>query len=407
MCTRPITHEGKTFACRSCNECIAVRRHNWVARAMAEKSLWPHTLVVALTYGSDTQQAQDGAQMFAYSDVMAFLHRLRKACLRRQKGARLSFLCAGEQGDRNGRCHWHMIIYSDLDLTKVGQFSMRGRKVTERDKMISVGKRKIRLHWSTWGHGFVTLQEPDEGGMHYVLSYCLKDQFTMEKSKDTLRFAKAERFATGLFKMSKKPPIGARWLGRKLAGLVSANSVLPNLKIKIPEMSGYWYPGGAMRERLLWQMVAANQSARFRTGQDAPQWSTLLANSAENEKDMGILQYDKAQQEKRQAEEEEFARSVAAKRDEFGQSALGEFRRKCGRAIPCDECLHGWTEKALASRGVQRYEDAAGVWRYKAAAGWPGLGYSERPGNGINPDCQKRGTPEAARAFPATGRKAG
>lgn len=203
MCSDPKTHDGKTFACRVCNECIATRRHSWVARAMAEKALHPHALCLALTYSDRTEKGRDGARMFAYADVRDFLKRLRSAAhyaVEKENERRIEeaghvfvetlpapvvrFLCAGEQGSRNGRCHWHLILFSNLDLLTLGEITLRGRKLTDRADIMTVGKRKRRCHWSLWADdktplGFVTFQEPDQGGMSYVLSYCLKDQFTV------------------------------------------------------------------------------------------------------------------------------------------------------------------------------------------------------------------------------------
>ena len=295
------TGEVKQGACRRCDECIATRRHGWVARAMAEKAGWPHTLVVALTYSDATQQGRDGARMFCYADVRLFLARLRDAAWQVSKKAGaprpvIRFLCAGEQGDRNGRCHWHMVLYSDIDLTGLGVVEglLDRRKVVLCDKsqMMTVGKRKRRLDWSLWPLGYVTFQEADQGGMNYVLSYCLKDQFTEEKSRHTMREAKAENFATGLFRMSKRPPIGEDFIMRKLEALDAVGAVLPSMNIMVPGFRGYWHPSGSLREKLLWGLVALNQRVFWATGRSAPQWPSLLASCADSENDMGVLAYE-------------------------------------------------------------------------------------------------------------------
>ena len=242
------TGEVNTFACRNCDECIATRRHGWVARAMAEKATSAHTLCLTLTYDNETQANRDSAAMFCYQDVREFLNRLRSACryqARKEKWTSVPtvrFICAGEQGSRNGRCHWHLIVYSDMDLTRIGKFRRKGQLISHRRDMITVGKRKIRMNWNLWGRGFVTVQEPDQAGMNYVLSYRLKDQFTAEKAEGTMRESKAEDFATGLFRMSKRPAIGESWLVQKLEGLDAAGSVLPNLQLKIPGFRGSGIP---------------------------------------------------------------------------------------------------------------------------------------------------------------------
>lgn len=302
MCSRPIEQEGKTFACRSCNDCIANRKHNWIARAMAEKLEWPHTICIALTYDPKQSQAnRDAREFFVYDDVRLFVKRLASACRRYAKkhklnipSPRVKFLAAGEQGSKGDmHCHWHMILYSDVDLMKIGEFQgmKDGRKVvlTDPADLLTSGNTKKRLDWTLWGKGFVTLQQPDQGGVAYVVSYVLKDQFTSEKSRDTMREAQAENFATGLFRMSKLPPIGETWLVRKMEALEASGSVLPNLNIKIPGMSGYWHPSGSFREKLLWFLVALNRRAVWATGANAPQWSSLLHSCKDLQSDLDIL----------------------------------------------------------------------------------------------------------------------
>lgn len=410
MCTRPIEQDGKTFACRSCDECIATRRHGWVARAMAEKAMNSHALVVALTYSDETEIGRQGARMFCYADVRDFLKRCRSAAryLAEKEGwnvkPSIRFLCAGEQGDRNGRCHWHMVIFTNFDLTRLGTVSGRYGVIERSEDMLTVGKRKRRLNWSLWPLGFVTFQEPDQGGMNYVLSYCLKDQFTGEKSLDTMREANAENFATGLFRMSKRPAIGEAWLYSKMAELDRKGAVLPRLELRVPGFHGYYVPSGSFREKTLWALVALNRRVVWATGAPAPQWPSLLASCRENEADLEILNGPQTDEEEDPLEVEvERRRSQAA-----GESARRDFARRCGAAVACDWCLGFLSEAALAQRGLERFEDEAGVWQYRSAPGRASLAErrAER-GSGINPDCRERGSKLARLTFPATGGGAG
>lgn len=408
MCTRPIEHDGQTFACRTCDECIATRRHQWVARAMAEKTQHPHTLCVALTYDQATQENRDAARMFCYADVRAFLARLRAAARRYAKDKRLNappvirFLCAGEQGDRNGRCHWHMILYSNVDLRDLGEFTRRGRVVRDKGAMFSVGKHKVRLNWSLWGRGFVTLQDPDEGAMHYVLSYCLKDQFTEEKARGTMRYSSSENFATGLFRMSKRPSIGNRWFWDKLASYADKGAVMPELKFRVPGLSGYWVPSGDWRKNALWALVALNQRAVWTRGAPAPQWSSLIASLSGLDADLAVLLGPWVPEEEETTidfEIEKRSREVA------GRQREGEIARTCGRELPCRDCLDHSSEETLAALGVVRVlQEAGAFFAYRAAPGFeaPEVRW-RRPGKGINPHCRLSHLEDRKRVFPATG----
>lgn len=425
MCTRPITHEGKTFACRTCNDCIAVRRHQWVNRALMEKATSAHTLILTLTYSDETQEGRDGAAMFAYADVSAFIKRLNQA-VRREAERQVEvfepvrFLCAGEQGDRRGRCHWHVVLFSRVDITTYGEVygfpreqvgPRRKVRLTDRRDMISEaseGENARRLNWSLWPLGFCVMQEADEGGMSYVLSYCLKDQFTAEKSRDTMREAKAENFATGLFRMSKRPAIGEPWLDAKIERLAALGAVLPSLALQVPEASGYYVPSDTFRDKLLWHLHALNQHARYQTGRDAPQWSALLSTLAENPTDLEVLldQEDETQSPDYQSEEAEFERR---RREAIGNAARAEFRQKCGRPFPCGDCLHELDASALAQLGLDREENEAGQWYYRAKETGT-LTTAPLPKDWtlrLNPGCREKHTRQARYAFPGSAPRSG
>lgn len=413
MCSNPTKQDNQIYACRVCDECIANRRHQWVARAMMERGEWPHAVCVTLTYSDATQHGRDSAAFFCYADVRSFMARLRAAAKRKAKEQGLPdpvirFLCAGEQGDRNGRCHWHMILYSNLDLTALGEVKGRYGVLTKRADMLTVGKRKRRLLWSLWATGqtkhnpgdplgFVTFQDVDQASANYVLSYCLKDQFTGEKSQGTMREAKSETFATGLFRMSKRPAIGQAWLERKLDRLDRMSAVLPTLNFTVPGFSGFYQPSGSWRKRLLWGLMAINKRVKWQTGQDAPQWRALLAFCEGNENDEGILNG--------KVEETSIQESVAArKREAFDEQLRREVASRCARLVPCRDCLHEFDAQTLASLYLERYEDESGAWAYREAPG--SRSYAERArtfGQGVHPLCRDRGSEKVSRYFPRSG----
>lgn len=408
MCSKPETFINKytgqevTTSCRNCEECLKVRRGGWVARAMAEKTQWSHTLCVALSYDDTTQENRDAAKFFAYTDVRDFMKRLLSACRRKQRGARVKFLCAGEQGDENGRCHWHMILYSDLDLTQIGVVKgIKHRKrvvLTDRRDMLTVGRIKKRLNWSIWGKGFVTFQEADQGGMQYVLSYCLKDQFTIEKSEGTKREAKAENFATGLFRMSKYPPIGETWLMQKMEGLDAQGAVLPSLNLKVPGLSGYWHPNGLFREKLLWCLVALNQRALWATGAHAPQWPALLSSCSENENDLEVLNGPQTDPDN----ETSLETAIGLRAGEVARQAdIRRTQGECGGLVPCSTCLRSLDPATWAEIGVEPYDDWDGQTAFRSVPGFPSLAERRATGGGaINIYCQNK-TGKAQRfAFP-------
>ena len=372
---------------------------------MMEKTQHPHTIVLALTYDDTTQANRDAARMFQYRDVQLLMYRLRDAIKYRQKGGYVRFICAGEQGDRNGRCHWHLVLYSSFDLTQLGEARamVNGQKqlVTSREDIMSEGETAKRISWSLWPHGFTTFQQPDQNGMKYVLSYCLKDQFTQEKSKGTMRETRAENFSTGLFRMSKRPAIGETWLRKKMEGLAIKGAVLPSLNLKIPEFSGFYHPSGSFRQKVLWSLSAINQKVRFETGVDAPQFVPLLA-TIENPKEREILNGpEKEDLENLTTVEADLERR---QREAGGLYARRELARTCGNALPCENCLSALAESDLKSLGVERFSEFGAIY-HRSAPGFYDLHARQRAYTGkSNPYCQKRGSKISRETFPDTDR---
>lgn len=380
MCSDPQTLVNKTTgvevttSCRNCDECIAARRAGWVARGIAEKTQWQHAVCVSLTYDDKAPGGYDAARFFAYGDVRAFVQRVTAALRRIDKALAVRFICAGEQGDRNGRCHWHLVLYSDFDVRQLGEVRFqsadlpvkdakgrryrKGDRITEPDDMMTVGKDKRRLHWSLWAVdkqplGFVTFGAADQAGISYVLSYCLKDQFTSEKSEGTAREAKSENFATGLFRMSKRPAIGEAWLMQKLQDLDDLAAVLPNTHLTVPGLSGYWYPSGTLRQKLLWGLRAINQRRIWAGRGPCPQWSGLLEACKDSPSDMEILN---GQEEEETDIGEDIRRKARWLAGEQQRRKEAVFRRDFESV--CDPCL------SARGQSVGAYRSEYGEWRF-------------------------------------------
>lgn len=404
MCTSPLTKDGNTFSCRRCNECVATRRADWVSRAMAERAQHAYTFCYTLTYGGDTQEQRDGAAMFRYADVSALLKRLRSALAYYVKVNRLSadpglrFICAGEQGDRFGRCHWHMILYSDVDLSLIGEYLAPWGVVTARDQIVSAEGKSLRRRWSHWPHGLVTVQEPDQHGISYAISYALKDQFSSEKSAGTAREMRSEVFSAGMFRMSKRPPIGWTYLEGLLDRLGDQNNILPNTQVPVPDYSFTWYPRGRMRELLLERLRDVNASIVARTGAPAPQWSTLLHHGADSPKDMEILT-GVQEEEETSIERDLSVRSREQAHDQWRRETV----RRCGGTVACNACLRGLSVSKLSEAGIEPYEDANGgfAFRFQGVETGESLERAQKDAAGgrINRLCGLRATAPYLRTF--------
>ncbi len=377
MCTRPITHDGLTFACRICNACITARKNDWVARAMAESAVNDHTLVFALTYrNEDGGEKPDGAVAFKYADVEAFLKHLRETYYRRYgKRGEIRFICAGERGS-NGtqRVHWHMVIWAKRSLVDLGEWTDHRRR--------PCGFRTDqRMHWTFWRHGYVYPQKPDQGGIAYVLKYALKDQFTELKSKDTMREANAEAHGASYFRMSKMPPIGMPYLERRCDRWEALRVVPRRLHIKVPDYTGYWWPKGAAREYLINRLWAINEKRKQEIGRECAQWQTLLASCVDDIKTWEGLVY--GPQEETPQEFANDAWRVYLEKEQRVRARsrrVQQWRQRCGGVVVCRACWNGfdqtrrkefrrWFEQQKAEYSAAQGPDKGSFRKWYAAKG--------------------------------------
>lgn len=290
-CSAPLDIKGVKVACRSCDFCVGRRIHSWCARAMMEKESLGQAVVLALSYSEETEHSRRSARVFDYKDVQELLWRVRRGVAYHLKRTGVvSFIAAGEQGERNGRCHWHIVIFSEVDVLGLGKWSAPYGPCSDRSEIITPdGKPARRRLWSLWPHGQVVVQEPDYGGMRYALAYALKDQFNVRNSVGTMREAKSEVFATGYLGMSKKPPIGARWIDAYVDRCRVAGVVPPTRQITVDGLERPFWPTGLLAERLLAGLASVNSEIRAATGADGAGWSTLLHEARLSDSDLETL----------------------------------------------------------------------------------------------------------------------
>ena len=401
MCSQPPSIDGQLVACRHCNDCLKARKNGWVARCMAERSTSEHTYSITLTYNNETQENRDGSKVFRYKDVSNLLKRLRRqAAYHYGKNAYVRFVCAGENGDKKGRVHWHVLFFSNVPLIQLGKwhFFKNRMPVTEYEAKISRGKQKIRLVWSLWTHGLVFVQEPDQGGIAYAISYAMKDQFNIQNSKGTAREAKAENHSAGYFMQSRNPPIGWEFIRRKLADLYLQGTVPVSMKINIPEYSGYLHPTNTIRDMMLKRIYIMNQLIQAETGRSAPHFNTLLNSVAEQEKDWEYLINGEENPEEDE-DQEEWERSILLRTKEIRREAQDrDTRTRCGKTIPCQRCVNSLSDEAFQQAQKYAASEQALYGSIDKAD------FARRSNPKCNPFCNYRDEHSIARAFPKSTR---
>lgn len=347
MCTRPIKIDENTkVACRSCNECIAARKNDWVARAMAEKAISGETLLLDLTYRDNPDgTTANAAKIFNYSHIKLFLKKLREQ-YKRDYGKRgeIRFLICGERGSKRGRVHWHLVLFSDKPISTLGEWTDGNHQPLD-----GMRDRK-RDHWTFWDHGFVYSKLPTLNGMQYALKYALKDQFNVVKSKGTMREAKSENHGASYFRMSKTPPIGERYLAEVIQNYQQRGIVPVEAAIKIPEYNGYWWPKGKLREQMLLAFHEINKQRKTETGRDCPQWAALTNSLVSLEKDWETLTYGTQTSETEIFDPANWERSLLEQQKLRANIARAtQIRRNCGSFQPCEKCFNSLNEVRKAA----------------------------------------------------------
>lgn len=346
MCLRPIQVDAETtVACRECDECIATRKNGWVARGMAECAVAGEAIAIELTYRNlPDGSPPTGARAFRYADVQRFLKKIRSAYSDQYEATgEVKYICAGERGSERDRVHWHLVLFSEKSLLKLGVwkdafFRKIGEVVFEE-----------RIHWSMWDHGYVWVKPASQESVEYALKYATKDQFAWTKSRGHKRETKSDMHGAGMFRMSKAPPLGERYLAKRLHEWRVARVVPTSLRIPVPDYSGYWWPQGKQREILLYGLSEINRLRRAETGRDCPQWKTLLSTvSEENERDFEALVYGQMEDERSVEERERQnqwlwkreVEQIAEQRERRDRAKADlETIRKCGSVEPCSNCL--------------------------------------------------------------------
>ena len=151
--------------------------------------------------------------------------------------------------------------------------------------------------------------------------------------------------------MSKKPPIGANWLNAKLDRLAQLGAVLPSFRLSIPETKGYLHPSGFLKDALIDGLAKINSHILETTGQNAPQWNTLIASVVHQPKIWERLLNVKEEQ----IQVEDFKRELDTKSNELSaKQADRSIRQRCGGILPCASCVRGFPDDYFKSH-VEKY----------------------------------------------------
>jgi len=141
-----------------CGQCIGCRLEYarvWATRCWHESLMHDQSYFVTLTYDDDHLKTFS----LVPEDLTNFFKRLRKY-------KKIRYYACGEYGDKNGRPHYHAVIFG-LDLNDLRAFSIN-----------KFGDPLYRSPFlaSVWNNGFVTIGEVTFQSCSYVARYVMKKQ---------------------------------------------------------------------------------------------------------------------------------------------------------------------------------------------------------------------------------------
>lgn len=182
--------------CGQCIGCRLEKSRQWALRCVHEASLHEDNCFLTLTYNDENLPENNSLNL---RDFQLFMKRLRK-----QYGSGIRFFHCGEYGEKNGRPHYHAILFN-FDFP---------------DKELHSVRSGNRLYTSValdnlWNKGFASIGNVTFESAAYVARYCLKKIVGKDASQYYERFNPetgeiveiAREYAT----MSRRPGIGHGW----------------------------------------------------------------------------------------------------------------------------------------------------------------------------------------------------
>lgn len=154
QCPSPVeiwpNSERKLVPCGKCIPCLSNKRNDWIIRLRQEHKASQGASFITLTYDWKNYP-KDGK--LCKLDLQLFMKRLRK-----KSGSRLRYFAVGEYGSKNGRPHYHLLLFNVTDINH--------RKLNE-----------------AWGKGIVHVGQVTEASIAYCTKYVIQpkhaDQFTL------------------------------------------------------------------------------------------------------------------------------------------------------------------------------------------------------------------------------------
>lgn len=147
--------------CGRCRACRISRSREWAVRMIHETDFYEDTVFLTLTYNDEHLPRNNGLEK---RELQNYFKRLRKSL----KDLKIKYYASGEYGEKNGRPHYHAIIYG---------LSLKDHEIQYRQGSYSCTGGKLYDAWHP--RGFVTLGNVTYDSARYVADYIQKKQFAL------------------------------------------------------------------------------------------------------------------------------------------------------------------------------------------------------------------------------------
>jgi len=108
MCLTPIVVNKRTVPCGNCADCRQAHRRAWAFRLDYEALNSANSLFLTLTYDDDHLLFSDSdSPVLNYADLRNYFKLLRK-----EGSVKFRYFAVGEYGEKFGRPHFHILIFS-------------------------------------------------------------------------------------------------------------------------------------------------------------------------------------------------------------------------------------------------------------------------------------------------------
>lgn len=183
--------------CGICSECLNNKARNWVSRLMLESKLHDYNYFLTLTYDDEFLLSQN----LNPNDFSNFMKKLRVKLERDFNYTGLRFYGVGEYGSQFARPHFHIILFSDVDLSS----DFKYYKKNEFGDIVYISDYIANI----WKKGFITIGNVSPASCAYVARYCEKKQLLTPLQKENLR---AKGIVPEFSRMSRRPGIASEFL---------------------------------------------------------------------------------------------------------------------------------------------------------------------------------------------------